>query len=201
MRVMKNGRAVRRRWTDADVEQELRIAVAKKAGAMPSANELRAMGLNALACQLARTGGGYRAWARKLGLAPKSSETAFGQKWEEYVAGYLRALRYDVVQQTTKAPFDLLVNGRFRINVKSATWHEYGACRGYFFGLANTWRHCDVFALVRVQQDSSPLPILWVPAGEAQQQTITLTGKHRFNTYTAMPPEVCANPLESLPME
>jgi len=132
--------------------------------------------------------GGFRQWATRLDLAVKASETSFGQHWEEYVAGCLRALGFDVAAQTTKAPFDLLVDGLVRVNVKSARWHEYGPCRGHFFGIGDTWKMCDVFALVRVQDNSSPLPVLWVPSAEAQQQTITLTKSHRFNGYTSVQP-------------
>lgn len=150
---------------------------------MPSTTELHALGLNALACKVSRTRGGFRGWASHLGLSLKDSNTTFGQAWEAHVAAFLRELDYRVEAQTTKAPFDLLVEGRCRVNVKAATYHAYGACRGYFFGIGDTWRNCDVLALVKVPLAEEP-SILWVPAHEARQATITLTERHRFNHLT-----------------
>lgn len=177
-------RKKRRRWTEGDIDKEVRAAAMLFGGRMPSAPELQGAGNNALAAQISRSPGGYRAVAKRLGLSLKDSCTAFGQDWEAYVDTVLKNVGRESVRQTTRAPFDLLVDGKVRVNVKSARWHKYGPCKGFFFGIAQTWKHCDVFALVKVD---GPTPaILWVPSSEAQQQTITLTGKHRLNTFTSM---------------
>lgn len=173
-----------RRWTDALVESEVRSAAESFGGRMPSAPELNAMGKGSLASLISRTPGGYKGWARRLGLEMKKSETLFGHEWEAYIHGLLTATGYESVRQTTRAPFDILVDGRVRLNVKAARWHAYGPCRGFFFGIGKTWQNCDAFALVKVSD--KPPEVLWVPSSEAQQQTITLTGKHRLNACTDM---------------
>lgn len=149
---------------------------------MPSAPELRSLGLNALACRLSRDGGWVK-WAKRLDLERRQSETVRGQAWEEYVADVLRSAGHQVQRQTTKAPYDLLVNSSVRINVKSARWSEYGACKGHFFGLGASWKKCDAFALVKVDGSTTP-QVLWVPSHELKQQTLTLTVRNQFNGYT-----------------
>lgn len=178
------GYAHGQRWTDERLESEVRTIAAQFGNRMPSAPELQAMGNNSLANAISRQHGGYRAVAKRLGLPLKDSCTAFGQDWETYVDTVLKNMGYTSKRQTTRAPFDLLVSGKVRVNVKSARYHEYGPCKGFFFGISDTWKRCDVFALVKV--DGPTPPILWVPSSEAQQQTITLTGKHRLNAFTSM---------------
>lgn len=172
------------RWTTERIDSEVRIIAARFYGRMPSATELRMADMNSLACAIGRQAGGYRGVAKRLGLPLKDSCTAFGQDWEMYVEAVLKNLGHAAERQTTRASFDLLVNGKVRVNVKSARYHEYGPCKGFFFGISDTWKRCDVFALVKV--DGPTPPILWVPSSEAQQQTITLTGKHRLNAFTSL---------------
>lgn len=144
------------------------------------------MGRADLAAQICKHPIKYRGWANRLGLETKKSETLFGHEWEAYIHGLLVATGYASERQSTKAPFDILVDGRVRLNVKAARWHAYGPCRGFFFGIGKTWQRCDAFALVKVSD--GPPEVLWVPSSEAQQQTITLTGKHRLNAFTEMAP-------------
>lgn len=142
------------------------------------------MGRADLAAQICKHTLRYKGWAKRLGLDMKQSDTLFGHEWEAYIHGLLTATGHESVRQTTRAPFDILVDGRVRLNVKAARWHEYGPCRGFFFGIGKTWKNCDAFALVKVSE--KPPEVLWVPSSEAQQQTITLTGKHRLNACTDM---------------
>lgn len=173
------------KWTDEAVESELRRVAASLGGRMPSANELRAMGLEPLASRASRAGG-LLGWAERLGLPVNKDANApgFGEAWEAHVVTVVRTHRYDAEAQRRHAPFDILVDGRVRVDVKASRHHDYGAVRGFTFWLGTSWKRCDVFALVKVD---GPAPqILWVPSSEAEQQTITLTGKHRLNAFTSM---------------
>lgn len=173
------------RWSEELIEAGLREAAVKVGGRMPSCEELKAMGFNALGCKVSRTGGGFRGWAERLGLKLKDSETSFGQQWEDYIEEMLSGAGHAVERQTARAPFDLLVDGLVRVNVKAARYTAIN--NAHVFGLNTSWRHCDVFALVKVDGSEVPL-VLWVPARKAQQQSIGLTPKHRFNRYTSMAP-------------
>lgn len=173
------------KWTDDMVASQLCEAATKLGGRMPSANDLRAMGLESLASRASRVGG-LLAWAERLGLptGTDAHSPAFGESWEAYVVAVLTANGYAAEQQKRHAPFDVLVNGKVRVDVKASRHHDYGAVRGFTFWLGKSRQKCDVFALVKV--DGLTPPILWVPSSEAQQQTITLTEKHRLNAFTSM---------------
>jgi hypothetical protein len=171
--------ANRRAWTDDDVYRE--ILACSEDGVMPTVSQMTERGRSDLSNQVSRRGG-FLHWASKCGLAVGNSCTSRGQKWEGVILDELIALGYRAARQTTRHPFDILVNGRVRINVKSAKFSEYGACRGHFFGIGHTWGSCDFFALVRVAEPRPPT--LWVPWYEAQQQTVTLTPGHRLNDFT-----------------
>lgn len=173
------------RWTTERVVSEL-APHAKRLGRMPSMPELRSAGRNDLACAVMRLG--LKKVRQQLGLDLKPSQTEMGQRWEVYVEGVLRSLGHQVERQTTRAPFDLLVDGRVRVNVKSATFRSYrtgnSVCSGHFFGIGHTAKRCDVFALVRVDGSDTPA-VLWVRSSELQQQTLTLTKNHPFHQRTS----------------
>jgi hypothetical protein len=173
-----------KRWTDEDVERELRHIVATT-GMVPTAQRLGAAGRQDLSNQIGRRGG-FAHWRNKIGLPENDSESAMGHRWETHVAELLEATGHAAERQTARAPFDILVDDCVRVNVKSAHWGAYGRdnyCKGHFFGIGKTWASCDVFALVAVTDDEPPR-VMWVPWHEARQQTITLTKSHRFNGYT-----------------
>lgn len=176
---------MRKKWSDAEVERVLLEASASLGGRMPSANELRAIGQESITSRIVRTGG-FRHWSERLGLRQKQGSGAheFGERWEVFVHGLIVAMGWKSELQRRHAPFDILVDGRIRIDVKASKWHDYGAVRGFTFWLGESWQRCDAFALVKVSD--GPPEVLWVPSSEAQQQTITLTGKHRLNACTDM---------------
>lgn len=151
---------------------------------MPSASELRASGSNDLALIVSRRGG-FVAWAARLELPLKESETQFGQSWEKQEGAFFESLGLAVERQTTKAPFDFVVGGK-RVDVKAGQWGEYGAVKGYFFAGLRRGTDCDVFDLVCVSEGRAKHRFI-VPAEMARVQTVTITrssidgsGKYRL---------------------
>lgn len=170
-------------WDSERIASRL-LPLSQAMGRMPSVSELQRQGEGDLANAIAR-GGGFAYWSRQIGAPLKDSSTKTGQAWELFVLGFLLGKGVEVARQTTKAKFDLLVNGVERVNVKSAHYNAYGSSKGHFFGIGKTHENCDWFALVRISEN--PKPILWVPSQEAKQQTISLTETHRFNSFTDFP--------------
>jgi hypothetical protein len=178
---------MRRRWTDRDIEQELRAAAAPL-GRMPTARELVAIGKRPLSIIVGRRGGGYAAWAKRLGLLQKDSAKARGNEITKETAHLLRALAFRVEAQSEKAPFDLLVNGRLRVEVKSATWSEHRApggqiARGHVFFLRHAEPRCDLFILCGVDASNAVLWRYFVPAREAHVQTLTITEHGKYDRF------------------
>lgn len=158
-----------RRWTEDAILSEVR-AVASKTGRMPTANELKGLGLNALACAISR-GPGFRAVSLKLGLAQKGTETHFGQRWERVVVAFYAAHGAEVERMSTRHPFDVLVNGH-RVDVKAARPSAGG---GFVFAGMKRGEHCDFFHAVCVRNDNTALAHFVIPAEEARIHTLTLS--------------------------
>lgn len=173
------------------IEQELREVVGEM-GRMPSAPELNARGLGRLATAALRNSpqrgrGAFAWWANRLGASLKDSCTKRGVEIENRVAEELLGLGLAVVQQTTRAPFDLLVENRVRVDVKSAQYNEYttpkgGRCCGHFFGLSKADPTCDLYILCGVDAANAILWRYFVPSSEARVRTLTITPTGQ--TYT-----------------
>ena len=166
---------MRTHWSNETIRAGLSAVATDR---MPTANELRSIGRNDLACAISRAGG-FRLWATRLGLPQKGTETHFAQQWERYEATRLRDLGHVVVEQTTRAPFDLLVDGA-RWDVKAAHFSVYengsGLVRGYVFSGLKRGESCDVFDLLCIEAGEVKHRFL-VPSGHARVVTITITPK------------------------
>ncbi len=173
---------MRKKWTDDLIDDGLR-EISKSYGRMPSAKEMRAHGANDLACAVSRRVGYLKA-AHRLGLKIKGSETHRAQAIESLAAAYLAERGYRVDRQTCKAPFDLLVNGEIRVDVKSGK----RTAGGYVFAGIKNGADCDVFMLCGVDDSNAMIWRYFVPASEARVQTISIrpTGKYgRFRENLA----------------
>ena len=154
-------------WTDELIAVRL-VEQAKSFGRMPTAGELRARGMNDLACVISRRGGFLR-WAKELRLETKGTETHRGQKWERSEAGYFAELGFEVEEQTTKAPFDLLVGGR-KVDVKTSTLNKSG---WFQFGSIKRCVDCEFLDLLCVDGDALVARFI-VPAEKARVVTISM---------------------------
>lgn len=148
---------------------------------MPTANELTAIGENSLACVIGRTGG-YRLWAARLGLPLKNTETHRGNRIEDVVADFLKGAGFEVERQTTKAPFDLLVDG-VRVDVKSGS--ATGACGAHTFGSMKVPATCDMYIACLVDGRNHVLSMYFIPAECARVRTLSITvkGKCKYDRF------------------
>jgi hypothetical protein len=150
------------------------MARADVLGRMPTHSEVP----NTLSSVIARRGG-YAGWADRLGLQSKASETLLGRGIEGVVSTELRSRGHTVERQTVKAPFDLLVNGVTRIDVKAANYGEWAhrngtMVRGYVFAGLKRGKDSDVFILACLR-DEKPFAYFVVPAPAATVHTVTIT--------------------------
>ncbi len=113
-------------------ESELK-AVAHSLGHFPSNTELRGLKRNDLGSQITKRGG-FVYWSEKLGIPRVESDTDTGWEGEAAAAQRLKELGLSVeFRSTVKSPFDLLIDGLLRIDVKSARLTRYGYCCGWFY--------------------------------------------------------------------
>lgn len=78
-------------------------------------------------------------WSSKLGISRRISDSDTGWKGEKNILDLLRNKGFHAERTSSKsAPFDILVDGIVRLDIKSANYAEYGNCRGWFYRLGKT---------------------------------------------------------------
>lgn len=148
---------------------------------MPSRNELASTGAGPLANYLTRNGG-ILSWAARVGARLKWTETHRGLDVQLKIAEELRGRGFQVKQQATRAPFDLLVDG-VRVDVKSARFTRYrgssGYVQGHIFALNKVPATCDLYLCCGVDESNGILWRYYIPAEHARIRTLTIspTGK------------------------
>lgn len=146
---------------------------------MPTRNEIRDFyGNDALTNKVSKTYG-YYGWAKKLKLPLKKNDTLTGKIGEEEAAQLLRANGYFVKQMPQNHPFDLLVNGLVKIDVKYS--HLYRGPSGdfYSFALRKKYPSCDIYFLI--SEDSRAFI---VPSKNVQQLQISVGKVHsKYEKY------------------
>lgn len=135
----------RRKWTAEDVISDAK-AIATSLGYFPSVSELRVMGRNDLSVQITRHGG-FIAIASEVGIPRKHSDSDTGWEGEVAARAILIEHGFSVTRsQEKKAPYDLLVDGCARCDVKTASYSEYGNVRGWFYRIGKV-PTCDLILL------------------------------------------------------
>lgn len=159
----------RTRWTDDMVADRIR-GIASKTGVFPSISFLRESGQNDLACQITRRGGSF-AWADRLGLKREHSDSDTGWEGEVAVQGILEAEHFRVERQSAvRWPFDLLVNGVLRVDVKAARFATYGPCSGWFYRIGKA-PQADLIALHQLDTGTT----YWIPWVSVPTSNITIS--------------------------
>lgn len=140
---------MRKQWTEETVRAEA-SAVARLLGHFPTNTYLRDTGRNDLASQITKAGG-YVKLAAELGFARQHSDTDTGWQGEREVAEKLKRLGHEVTKPSgVKSPYDLLVDGAVRVDVKAANYAEYGPCRGWFYRIG---KHVQADVIILHQLD------------------------------------------------
>lgn len=150
---------MRQSWSDAKIIEAI-APVASELGRMPSAPELKERRMSGLGCAISRTGG-FVAWAARLGLGLKASETLRGRAIESYAERYLSSLGFAAERQSTKSPCDLIVDGCVRVDVKSA--RHNAPTDSFVFGINKPVASCDIYMLCGVDGRNEVLWRYFVP--------------------------------------
>lgn len=159
----------RKKWSDKDIAQGI-VDVHRETGVFPTVSLLKARGQNDLACAIVR-GGGFMEWANRLGMEREASCSDMGWDGEMKVMQILAERWPNVTRPTAvKCPFDLLVNGVLRIDVKTAKIAMYGSCTGWFYRIGKM-PQADIVALY--QSDNGH--VYWIPWHQVPASTVTIS--------------------------
>ena len=133
-------------WNESEIENGiLRIANTFAEPRMPSNSEVFAHEGNYALAVAIQKHGGYKYWAKKLGLEQKYSETVLGLAGEKDVADCLRSLGFEVKETSVKHPYDLLINGCVKVDAKTANTSYIRGCPVHAYRLAKRDHTCDFY--------------------------------------------------------
>lgn len=140
-------------WTNENIANAVMdIVNTRGLDHMPSVSEIKEYyGNNKLTNAITKHGG-QGEWANILGLDIKQSETQFGGKYEKYVHDFLTEIGFDCELTGTRCPYDLLVNGCVKIDVKASRITRINGYDAYSFRLAKAMQTCDVYILVGIDR-------------------------------------------------
>ena len=170
-------------WTDERIADGiLRIASTFEPKRMPSNKEVvEYEGDHKLSCAISKHGG-YAYWAKRLGLEQKRSDTKLGIEGEKFISERLKALGYDVKPTSMRHPYDLLVDGCVKIDVKTANTSSVRGCSMHSYRLAKSDHTCDFYIFYEMDTDKTYV----VPACKLQGQVQVCMGtdSKRFAKYS-----------------
>ena len=89
--------------------------------------------------------GGFKYWEKRLGLDKRYSETAFGHEYERKCISELIRLGYHCEHTSTRYPYDILINGNIKIDVKTSNLFQGKGGMYYTFNLGKKMPTCDIF--------------------------------------------------------
>lgn len=119
-------------WTEENLHAAL-LPICAGSGIFPSNSDLVKLGRGDIANQITRKGG-FVAWAERMGFRRKDSESDKGWGGEKECLEILTKLGFSVSKsERVRSPYDILVGGCVRVDVKTARYAEYGPCRGWFY--------------------------------------------------------------------
>lgn len=172
-------------WTEKMVVEEIQSAIkALNINRMPSKSELEMLyGDCALTNRITKTGGFYF-WAKKLGLAVKNFETQCGYEVENMIAKILESMGHECKLTSVRHPYDILVDGCVKIDVKSARKTKVRGSDVYSFGLGKKQQTCDAYIAVCLGEDDIE-KIYVIPAHimTGKQQLCLGAGQSKYDIY------------------
>lgn len=134
-------------WNDQKIESTLKEVMKKaRITTFPSRTLMREITKShALGVAVSRSGGTKR-WAEKLGVETKTCESKLGYEYECECLSYLTsAFGYNCEFTMARYPYDILVNGNIKVDVKSSNLYRGPQGNFYTFNLEKEKPTCDIF--------------------------------------------------------
>lgn len=142
-----------KKWTFEKVKEEV-LKIAGVSGIMPSFKVMDEItGNKGLSVAVSRYGG-YKVVAEKLNLKIKKSETEFGRNFEIICLQEIeKKFALNCEQMTIRYPYDLLVSGAVKVDVKVSKKYKIHNSFYYSFNLEKTAQTCDIFVCYCVDNE------------------------------------------------
>lgn len=167
------------RWSDELIKEKvLEVVNALGLDRMPSRAECEMYYHNtALANAVTRRKRWYNL-ADELGLEVKRSETFFGKSYEAKASEKLMALGYDVRRMSENFPYDILVDGCVKVDVKASRLYHGKSGNFYTYNIDKPFATCDFYVLYAVSDNGDEREIV-VPSKDVFSNTQITIGEHK----------------------
>lgn len=171
-------------WSEERVKSELLQCIRiLNINRMPTSTELKTLGRNDLHLKVSRTKK-YSGWAECLGLERKMSETLSGQTYEAVITSELEARGHHVERMSTKFPYDLLINGTVKVDVKAG--HAYmmrGESRVHSFGINKKEPTCDIYIILALSENEYIERTFIIPSHHLKVISLCIGAESKYNRF------------------
>ena len=169
-------------WTDERIGKCI-MAIASEFDPirMPTNSEVIKMSGSYALSNAIQKNGGYEYWANKLGLEQKYSESKLGVEYEHLIAEILKVRGHEAVMTPTKYPYDLLVDGCIKVDVKVANESIVKGSSVHAYRLSKKLHTCDFYVCCENDGDKG---IYVIPAHVCSGQTqIEMGSETKYEKY------------------
>lgn len=149
---------------------------------MPTSGELLLLNRNDLHQKISKTKK-YSGWAAQLGLKRKESCTKEGQDREENIYNLLIEKGHEVERMSTGFPYDLLVDGSVKIDVKSANPLLSNGSVVHTFGISKIKPTCDVYICLALDEDGNIGRCMVIPSHFLKIVTLCIGKNSKYNRF------------------
>ncbi len=150
---------------------------------MPSRSECEAFFGNTALTNAISKRIGWRRLAREMELPIKRSETAFGNSYEMVACNELSLRGFDVKKMPQNFPYDILVNGCVKVDVKASRLYKGNNGNFFSFNLEKPFCTCDIYLLYCINTDTAQVITLVVPSKFVAAQSQISVGEHNSKYY------------------
>lgn len=154
-----------KKWSDEMVEGELKKTMEMlDIARMPSNQELTNIGRRDLSNGISRSHGFY-GWANKLGLEIKDSETKMGRRYETiFDEKMINEYGYETEEMSVRFPYDRLVEGLVKVDIKSGFKVKTKNTHYYTFNLETVNRKSDILVCYCVSEEKEIAKVYVIPS-------------------------------------
>ena len=152
-------------WTDELIKERiLEVVDFHGYNRMPTMKEIEDYyGNTALVKKIGNTGG-FDAWAEKLELPRKPCESVLALQYEKYAKKTLEEKGFRCELTSVKHPYDILVNGGVKIDVKVSNLVAIGDSRAYTFNIEKKQPTCDLYIIYCLDENKEIAKTYIIPS-------------------------------------
>lgn len=180
------------KWTSDEVivEEILKVMKLLNLDRMPTSTEFKKLGRNDINSIIGKTKK-QSGWAKHMGIKLKrevdgDSQTSLGNKYENIVRDKLISMGYSVINMTTRHPYDLLVDGSLKIDVKVANPfknEKKGGRSCHVMNLEKRYATCDVYIGILLDDRGKIERELVIPSHHIDVTTLQVARVSKYNHY------------------